>query len=487
MLKSIRQKLFIYFLIFISIVTLAAGFISTVELQKFFHAKMSRQMRTQIDLIEFILANPPQGDSIYHTLTDYARISKYRLTLIDSAGVVIFDSKVPRDSLIFVENHGNRPEIREAARTGIGSDERLSHTINTGLFYMATKIPAGKSAVFNGVRFIRLSIPLREIDEMMAAVQGKIIAGGLIAFLIVALLSYYFARRLTHPLIKLTHIAEQIKRGAIDTGFSYSTNDEIGQLSKVLDEMLQKLRQDVVEMDRLQKVRSRFLGNVSHELRTPIFTLQGYLETLLSSPEADEQLKQKFLAKAFKQSERLNMLLTDLIDISRIESGEMKMSFRYFELGEWLNACIPEFENKAQANHISLKLSLDSATKNVQILGDRQRLNQVMINLVSNAIKYNNPNGQVEIRSAIDQNKIIISIRDTGPGIAAKHLPRLFERFYRVDTQRSRDIGGTGLGLAIVKHIVDAHGGEIKVESEPGEGSTFSIILDMKSEKTPAG
>ena len=444
-------------------------------------------MRTQIDLIEYLLSNPSANKTTYTFFTEFAIKSKYRLTIIDSAGIVLFDSKVPQDSLIFVENHGNRPEIREAARSGIGSDERVSRTINTALFYMAVKIAARNSDVFGGVRFIRLSIPLREIDEMMAAVQRKIIAGGLIAFLVVAFLSYYFSRRLTNPLIKLTHIAEKIKHGAVDTGFSYSTNDEIGQLSKVLDEMLQKLRQDVGEMDRLQKVRSRFLGNVSHELRTPIFTLQGYLETLLASPDAKEPLKQKFIEKAYKQAERLNMLLTDLIDISRIESGEMKMSFRYFELGDWLRSLIPEFENKAQATNISLKLHLDSASKNVQILGDRQRLNQVIINLVGNAIKYNNPEGLVEIFASLEENKIIIRVRDTGPGIAAKHLPRLFERFYRVDSQRSRDIGGTGLGLAIVKHIVDAHKGEIKVASEPGKGSTFSIILNVKSDRILTG
>ncbi len=482
MLNSIRQKLFVYILTLISFVTIGAGIISTFELQKYFRAQLSRQMRTQIELIEFILKTPPATPPIYQYLTTYATSSHFRLTIINDAGLVLFDSKVPQDSLIFVENHGNRPEIRQAGEMGVGSDERLSRTINTGLFYLAIKIHSTLQSrhAFPSARYIRLSIPLQDIDEMMAAVQRKIIASGFIAFLIVACLSYFFSRRITDPLVKLTQIAEKIKHGGYDSGFSFETNDEIGQLSKVLDEMLRKLRDDVIQMDRLQKVRSQFLGNVSHELRTPIFTLQGYLETFLKSPHADEEKKRIFIEKAYKQAERLNMLLTDLIDISRIESGEMKMSFRYFSLQDWLQTLMADFENKARAAEIELALHLNTAMEKVQVFGDRQRLSQVMANLLGNAIKYNKKSGHVDILCKFERGKLKISVADTGPGIARKHHSRLFERFYRVDVQRSRDIGGTGLGLAIVKHIVDAHKGAIKVESVPGKGSTFSFLLKIK-------
>lgn len=156
------------------------------------------------------------------------------------------------------------------------------------------------------------------------------------------------------------------------------------------------------------------------------------------------------------------------------------MSFRYFNLQEWLQCVVAELEGKAKNASVNLKLHEDSSLKHVEVLGDKQRLTQVMTNLISNAIKYNKENGRVDVRYHLEQAHIRISVQDTGMGIAEEHHTRLFERFYRVDVQRSRDVGGTGLGLAIVKHIIDAHKGAIAVTSEPGKGSTFSFLLKHK-------
>ncbi|KAA3610605.1 MAG: HAMP domain-containing protein [Calditrichaeota bacterium] len=481
MLNSIRQKLFVNFLVLITIVTLGAGLISTVELQKYFRAQLSNQMEIQIDEIAYILKYPPASPRIYGYLTGYAAASRFRITIIDESGIVLFDSQVPEDSLQFLENHADRPEVKRAQVQGIGHDERLSQTLNTGFYYMARKIlNAGKTPQnIAGAQIVRLSIPLIEIDQMMTAVLRKILIGGFIAFVVVAGISFYFSRRITDPIIKLTRTAEKIKQGSLDTAFDYNNNDEIGRLGSVLDEMLNKLRSDVIEKDRLQKVRSQFLGNVSHELRTPIFTLQGYLETWLDSKIKDEKKQRLFIEKAFNQAERLNILLTDLIDISRIESGEMKMSFRYFNLHEWLKTIVSEFEGKAQKSGVELNLHFNSSMKNKQVLGDKQRLNQAMANLIGNAIKYNKKTGRVDVRYDTKLGKARILVQDTGVGIAQEHHSRLFERFYRVDVQRSRDVGGTGLGLAIVKHIIDAHDSAITVQSEPQNGSTFSFLLKM--------
>lgn len=482
MFKSIRQKLFINFLILITFVTIGAGFISIIELQRYFRAQLREQMQTQINEIAFLLKSPPQQTDFYSYLTQFAHTSNFRITLINKEGKVIFDSQVAQEALLNLDNHSERPEVKQARREGIGIDERMSHTVNTGLYYLAMRTPNKKKQqlVFPDAQVIRLSIPLREVDHMMKEMQEKIIIGGLIAFLVVAIVSFYFAQRITDPVVRLTRTAEKIKQGHFDTAFDYHANDELGRLSEVLDGMLIRLRTDVVQMDRLQKVRSQFLGNVSHELRTPIFTLQGYLETLLESNITDKKKQRLFIEKAFKRAERLNILLTDLIDISRIESGEMKMSFRYFNLQEWLQCVVAELEGKAKNASVNLKLHEDSSLKHVEVLGDKQRLTQVMTNLISNAIKYNKENGRVDVRYHLEQAHIRISVQDTGMGIAEEHHTRLFERFYRVDVQRSRDVGGTGLGLAIVKHIIDAHKGAIAVTSEPGKGSTFSFLLKHK-------
>jgi two-component system phosphate regulon sensor histidine kinase PhoR len=191
-------------------------------------------------------------------------------------------------------------------------------------------------------------------------------------------------------------------------------------------------------------------------------------------------VQKSFVEKAYRQAARLNSLLTDLIDISRIESGEMKMSFRYFDAHEWLAKQVAEIQTTANEHNVKLVLRSQKFRRGVSVLGDRERLMQVITNLVTNAIKYNVPGGKVEVGYHERPETVEIFVADTGRGIPAEHLSRIFERFYRVDKERSRAVGGTGLGLAIVKHIVEAHDSEVTVQSEVGKGSVFSFVLKKK-------
>jgi two-component system phosphate regulon sensor histidine kinase PhoR len=194
-------------------------------------------------------------------------------------------------------------------------------------------------------------------------------------------------------------------------------------------------------------------------------------------------MQKVFIEKAYRQAGRLNNLLTDLIDISRIESGEMKMSFRYFDVTEWLARQVPDLQNLAKQYEVTVNLKNGELAGAVMALGDRERLTQVITNLANNAIKYNVPGGKVELGYRLNKKLVEIYVADTGRGIPADHVPRIFERFYRVDKERSRDVGGTGLGLAIVKHIVEAHGSNVNVQSEMGRGSIFSFSLKRNLEK----
>jgi two-component system phosphate regulon sensor histidine kinase PhoR len=254
----------------------------------------------------------------------------------------------------------------------------------------------------------------------------------------------------------------------------------VGELADVLNEMLSKLRHDLIQMRKLEKMRSQFLGNTSHELRTPIFTVQGILETLQDNPNCDSKTFSSFISKAHSQTVRLNNLLRDLIDISRIESGEMKLNSYPFDVVKCLQAQIEELQSTAAQNDVTLLFEKDDQVDSVIALGDQERVGQVIINLVENAIKYNNPGGRVTVGYHLYDETVEIYISDTGRGIAEEHIPRIFERFYRVDKERSRAVGGTGLGLAIVKHIVEAHGSRVYVRSKVGEGSTFSFSLKRK-------
>ena len=251
-------------------------------------------------------------------------------------------------------------------------------------------------------------------------------------------------------------------------------NKNLSALEKAIKKMFRKSKDDIEYLRKLQVMRSQFIANVSHELRTPIFTIQGYIETLLDGAVNDASVNLHFLQKAKDHTINLSNLLNDLIDISMIESGEMRMSYRYFKINPYLKEIYNEL--KPLADEKKLKLIYQPVDDEIEVFGDKEKLKQVFINLVQNAIKYTEE-GSVEIL-AEDEKKIVkISIKDTGIGIPKDQQKRIFERFYRVDKARSRSVGGTGLGLAIVKHIIEAHGAQIKVESEPGQGSEFSFEL----------
>lgn len=261
---------------------------------------------------------------------------------------------------------------------------------------------------------------------------------------------------------------------------NYNHPDEINlgihlrSLQEEIRKMFEKTKADIEYLKKLERVRTEFLANVSHELRTPIFAIQGYIETLLGGAMDDESVNKSFLEKAHIHTLNLNNLLNDLIDISRIESGEMRMSFRYFNVNEYLDSIVQEFQPMAAEKKISL--TFQRTENNMQLLGDKQRLRHVFNNLLTNALKYTEK-GKVEVLIADETKNCKIVIRDTGIGIPPEDISRIFERFYRVDKARSRAVGGTGLGLAIVKHIVEAHGSKVEVKSELGKGSEFSFRL----------
>lgn len=245
-------------------------------------------------------------------------------------------------------------------------------------------------------------------------------------------------------------------------------------LQQEIREMFFRTKGIIENLKRLEKVRTEFLGNVSHELRTPIFTIQGYLETLLDGALEDEKVNRAFLEKANHHVDNLNNLLNDLIDISMIESGEMRMSFRYFYIDEFLTSIINDLRIEALKKNLTLVYF--PAGRNMQLFGDKSKLKQAIVNLILNAVKYTEQ-GKVEVFVEEEDKHGKIIIKDTGIGIAKENLSRIFERFYRVDKDRSRAVGGTGLGLAIVKHIVEAHGSKMEVASELGKGSSFSFKL----------
>jgi two-component system phosphate regulon sensor histidine kinase PhoR len=476
---KIRTKLSLLLLLLNVFVIAAAAILTVVSLDAYYRSRIVDELKTQSAVYSSIISHDRIGDSLsYEFLQQLTHTANTRLTLIADDGTVIFESELPRSQLGTLENHRDRPEVRAAYTQEYGVSTRQSATLNIEMIYLAKRLspglPIGDGKPAAAV--LRVGLPLTAVSQLLEEVRLKIISVSLILILVTAAVSLVIARRITRPVGTMNDIALDIRNGNLERRIPVTSHDELGEFASTLNGMVDRLNNDIKQLKKLERVRTEFLGNVSHELRTPIFAIQGMLETLLGGALEDPAVRVDFAERALHNTHRLNTLLGDLIEISRIESGDMKMSFRYFDPDEFLRTIVREFQGQAEKKQISLVYSPSPGMP--KVYGDRDRLKQVMINLLDNAVKYTQERGRVEIGAlASAAGSLTIFIRDNGIGIEAEHLPRIFERFYRVDRERSRDAGGTGLGLAIVKHIIEAHGRVIEVESTPGAGTIFRFTL----------
>lgn len=256
-------------------------------------------------------------------------------------------------------------------------------------------------------------------------------------------------------------------------------------LEEVSEEVFQWADQRKAEMEVLEKneaFRKEFLQNLSHEFKTPAFAIQGYLETLISGAMDNPEVSKKFLNNAYNNTERLINLISDLDEITKLESGKQQLHYQQFIIQDLVSEVFDSLMIKTQPKNIKCRIK-KGCEQALSVYADKEKIRQVIINLVDNAIKYGNQDGMVEASIyRTDDKNVLFEISDDGIGIAEEHLLRIFERFYRTDYGRSRNIGGTGLGLAICKHIVEAHGQIIHVRSKPGVGTTFGFTLSKNQE-----
>jgi two-component system phosphate regulon sensor histidine kinase PhoR len=265
-----------------------------------------------------------------------------------------------------------------------------------------------------------------------------------------------------------------------ENNFSFKLSDDIiadaaRETTLWSDERINEISKLKVQ----EEFRREFLGNLAHELKTPVFSIQGYILTLLDGAIEDENVNRVFLERASKATERITNILDDLDQITRLEVDDLQMEIRSFDIVELAQEVFDSIEIIAQEKGISLKFA--KVYPPITVMGDRSKIAQVFTNLISNSISYGNENGTTVIRFYVVDDLVTVEISDNGPGIDETHLPRLFERFYRVEKSRNRNEGGSGLGLSIVKHIIESHGQSISVRSTVGLGSTFSFSLDKSN------
>jgi len=232
--------------------------------------------------------------------------------------------------------------------------------------------------------------------------------------------------------------------------------------------------QDITNIKKLEQIRTEFVSNVTHELKTPLTSIRGFIETLRNGAIDDREVAEKFLEIIDIEAERLYMLINDILQLSEIETKQKDTNIGTYNLKQIIEEVVSILQVPADKKGVRIDCA---AEENIKVVANRDRIKQMLINLIDNSIKYNVENGNVSVKAYKDEGKIVISIKDTGIGIDSEHIPRIFERFYRVDKGRSRSMGGTGLGLSIVKHIVNLYNGDIKINSQPGNGTEFIIQL----------
>jgi len=393
-----------------------------------------------------------------------------QVTIFDREGDVIGDSEVT--DIAHAPSGADDPEIVAAQAGDVG---RATRIVAGGVPTRFVAVAAGDGMV------LRLAAPLSDIDATLGGIRRRLSVAFGLAIIAALALGWLASRVAARPLRAMTESATRIARG--DYAIVPSTSpDDFGVLSRTLASLAAqletKLGELTAERDRVSKllvIRRDFVANASHELRTPVTAIQGYAETLLRSP-VDDATRKQFVEIIHRHSLRLAALVEGLLELSELEARPPELTVRerveVSGIAEHVRDTLRDRATQREAT-VDVAIEPDSA-----ISGDPTWVEQVLENLTDNAIKYGRDSGgHVQVSGERRGDRVVLQVKDDGPGIAPEHLPRLFERFYRVDAGRSRDRGGTGLGLAIVKHLIDSMGGAITVASTPGSGTTFTLEL----------
>lgn len=378
----------------------------------------------------------------------------YRITWIASDGMVLFDNEADTNDM---ENHLEREEIREALADGYGESVRYSNTLSDKQLYSAIRLSDGS--------VLRLSNVQMAVWTLLFGFAQPICFVILIAAVLSLVLASRVSKRILEPINSinpddpLQHIDEEEYR-------------EIAPLLRRIQSQNEQLKQDQKEIEKAALIRQEFTANVSHELKTPLHAISGYAELLENEMVKEEDIK-PFASKIRGESSRMTKLVEDIIDLTRLDNGGDEMKWEDCDLYRIAENAVDSLEVAATA--LGVEVTVDGSDATIRAIP--QLIYSIVYNLCDNAIKYNHSGGSVQVRVQQTSYNIVLSIKDTGIGIPDESRERIFERFYRVDKSRSKEVGGTGLGLSIVKHAVIIHNGKIEVKSKLGEGTEMIVTI----------
>ena len=469
---KLRQKLFLTLFALLSIGLITPTLLTNRYIDREVREEIANTLLSHGKAFSLFLSNNNKL-SMIQAASYYSDATGLRITLINKDGKVLGESGLSANEVSLMDNHLDRPEIQQSNNKKFGIATRYSSTLKKDYIYVALKID------LEPITYIRVSQTMDFANTLIAhrqAYQYRIIF--LISLILIAF-TFLLDRWVTSPIRKISKVAQKIKSGDWSSRSEVKGSDEIADLAISVNEMAETLGTDISKIISMSEVRSEFLINVTHELKTPIASISGYLETLLDGALDDKEVNKTFLKRSLKNIKRLEVLVTDLVDISRIETGELIMNMSQVDILTLIEEMVSDANSTKKNSKIDIKIN-NNLNEKVFVNADPDRIHQVFNNLLSNAIRYTDE-GQIAISIEKNDNKVYLSVSDTGVGIETESIERIFERFYRTDNARSRAKNGTGLGLSIVNHIIKAHGSTVKVESRLGEGTEFSFELEVCS------
>lgn len=458
---STHTWMFLTFALFVGaavvVVALYVAFMLRTQMQE----AMDQSLVEQAERIAILVEEAETLLDKQQVARDISRLTDLDVTVANQDSV-LWD--VRDGALLNAETQISLAALKALPERHVASIERPNRPNSRGVYIKITRPESGL--------IMRIVQPEPRLFRLVRTMQLTLLVGMVLALVMALIGSWIASDKITRPLRTIRKSAYQISEGQVDGKIRVDTRStEIQDLAQSLNHMSSSYREKIDELERLARLQSEFIGNVSHEVRNPIFAISGYLEAL-SSPRLDDAMRKRYAEKGLINLQRLQNLFNDLIEIAQLEYREDMIKSRTFDLQELLEEVIEMLRPKAEEK--GLHLAVDNPP--LMVHADRNRIRQVLVNLIENAIAYSDE-GTVRCRFRRRLDKVRIEVVDNGRGIPEDHLDRIFERFYRVDPDRSRKSGGTGLGLSIVKQILQAHGEPIHVESTLGRGTRFWFEL----------
>ncbi|WP_125140471.1 sensor histidine kinase [Clostridium transplantifaecale] len=461
-----RKAIFIKFIQLLFVALALNTFIFYVVTSSVLLKKTRSNMMFALETVDNLFDYSEDLTKQTEKLKTVADANQSRFTVVKRDGSVEVDTEISNAAAM--ENHMEREEVKEALRYGSGHSIRKSETLGAQMLYVARMSADGEY-------ILRLASPYSGMQEYLLMLLPAVLLSFAIAFIVSTMEAERFSQSITKPLKDISKEMLKVDGDYADFHFERCPYQEINVIADTTTKMSQNVKKYLERLEQEKQIRQEFFSNASHELKTPITSIRGYVELLESGMSLNEETTQDFMKRIKKEAMRMASLVDDILMISRLESRGAKTDIIKIQAAELLEEAIASLATQAAERNVFIHKRLNSFT----IRADLRQMTELCMNLIGNAVKYNNPGGEVWVEVRRENTDMVLIVKDSGVGIPSESLNRIFERFYRVDKGRSRKQGGTGLGLAIVKHVVNFYHGTVRVESEIGKGSTFTVRLPI--------